>query len=98
MNVHRADVTVRLTDSALPQVNGATAVPPEHYYTIAAWPDPAALIREDGYLAEGRGKFTDDATAKPQSRSNGGIITITQELPWRTEVCAIFGNVQMSKV
>jgi hypothetical protein len=91
MNIHRADVTLRLTDSCLPKANGATVEPSTNRFA-GAFADPLLYLRVAG------DRFTDDATAKPQSRSIGGIVTITQELPWRTEVCAIFGNVQMSKV
>jgi hypothetical protein len=91
MNIHRADITARLNDSCLPQVNGATVEPPTNRFR-GVGADPLLYLRMAG------DRFTDDATAKPQSRNNGGIVTITQELPWRTEVCALFGNVQMSKV
>jgi hypothetical protein len=96
MNVHRADVTLRLNDSALPQANGATVQPPTNRFAG----DTGGLVMADPllYLRMSGDRFTEDATAKPQSRSSGGIITITQELPWRTEICALFGNVQMSKV
>jgi hypothetical protein len=90
MNVHRADITVRLNDSALPLINGAIPVPPDTMSLVET--DPAVALRALG------NRYTDDATAKPQSRSPGGIVTITQELPLRTEICALFGNVQMSKV
>jgi hypothetical protein len=91
--IHRADITVRLNNSCLPQVNGATVEPSvNRFISGVGHADPLFYLRMAGDM------FTEDATAKPQTRSHGGIVDITQELPWRTEVCALFGNAQMSKV
>jgi hypothetical protein len=91
LNAHRASITVRLSDSCLPKLNGAAAEPPvNRFFGVGA--DPLLYLRMAG------DRFTEDATAKPQSRSRGGIVAITQELPWRTEVCALFGGSQMSQI
>jgi len=97
MVIHRPGVMVRLSDSALPLVNGEAASPalklgdPQASDIRISYGDPTGLLT-------GLTRFTEDATAQVLGSTPGGIITLTQDLPLRTEICALFGNVQMSKV
>lgn len=77
---HRAEIALRLSDSALPQVNGNDV-------------SPARKIGDPLPTRETR--VTADATAQNLGYEEGGIVTITQALPVRTEICAIYGSTRM---
>lgn len=81
--VHRADLVVRLNESGLPLLDGQVA-------------EPGRTIGES--LPEPMTPVTVDATAKGIGYIDGGIVTITQPLPTRTEICALYGGLQMNKV
>jgi hypothetical protein len=83
MQSHFASITARVSDSVPPLINGARAGDGRPFSVP---------------LDEVEPRVTADLKVQNLGVSEGGIITIEQDLPFRTEVCAIYGQVQMSKV
>lgn len=81
--VHYPDLSVRISDSVAPLVNGKRAGAGRPFSVP---------------LDETEPRFTDDLTVKNVGVSVGGAITISQDLPFRTEVCAVYGQAQINKV
>lgn len=83
MKVHYSDIAVRLNNSARPKLNGKLAGAGRPFAAPADGPE--ALL-------------TADVKVKDIGVDEGGQITITQDLPFRTEICAIYGRASMNKV
>lgn len=83
MKVHYPDITARLNDSTPPLINGRRAGEGRPFAT------PLDTVEE---------RVTGDLSVKTVGLTTGGVITIEQDLPFRTEVCAIYGQAQINKV
>lgn len=78
----RPKVVIRLNDSALPKVNGDRAA--DRTPTVALGSPEAAR--------------TGDVEAWTTGWDDEGRVTITQDIPLRTELLALFGGVQVNEV
>jgi len=75
---------LRLNDSALPKVNGVLVAPDRSPSTPMDTAEP---------------RYTGDVVAEPGGGwDTRGQLTITQDLPFRTEILAIFGSVRVNEV
>lgn len=81
--VHYSDIVARLNNSARPKLNGERVTSGKPFTTTAAELDTM---------------FTGDYRVAGQQVSDGGQVEITQDLPYRTEVVALFGQVEVSKI
>jgi hypothetical protein len=81
--VHYPDITARVSDSVPPLINGRRAGEGRPFAT------PLDTVEE---------RITADVSVKVIGLTTGGVITISQDLPFRTEVCAIYGQAQINKV
>lgn len=78
----RVDLTLRLVDSAIPRVNGV--LPPVR---------GGASIMDDK-----EPNLTDDIKYLVTKWGRGSSIEITQELPYRTEIVAVFGKTKTNRM
>ena len=83
LNVHWSEVVARLTSSYLPLINGERALTGKPF-------DVGAEV--EGALTTG------DVRVTGLEAAEGGQITIVQDKPYRTEVNALFGQAEVSKV
>jgi len=81
--VHFADISVRLSDSVPPLVNGERAGDGRPFSAPLDAAEP---------------RVSADVKVQNLGVSEGGIITLSQDLPMRTEICAIYGLAQTSRV
>jgi hypothetical protein len=81
MKVHRTEIVARLNNSARPKLNGKRAGEGRPFSTAADTVE--ALVSGDYGVTH--------------VDSDSGAVTIEQDLPFRTEVCALFGKTHLSK-
>lgn len=81
--VHWSEVAVRLNESARPMLNGERAG--------LGKPFGPSLDTLETLL-------TADVRAGTLEVSEGGVVTIEQEEPYRTEICGLFGQAEVSRV
>jgi hypothetical protein len=81
MKKRRPKILVRLNNSALPLVNGWR---PAERDPATDLDDPTALV-------------TGDFQVRDKGWKANGVVTIEQDLPFRTEVLAIFGHLQLNE-
>jgi hypothetical protein len=81
--VHYSDITARLNNSAPPLLNGARAG--------SGRPFSAPLDTAEPLV-------TADLSVSSMKVEEGGAITIEQDLPFRTEICALYARAHISKL
>jgi hypothetical protein len=81
--VHYTDISVRVNNSAPPILNGSRAGSGRPFSVPLDTVEPLV---------------TGDLKVKNVKTEEGGQITIEQDLPFRTEVCAIYAQASTSKL
>jgi hypothetical protein len=83
LKVHYSDLAVRVNNSAAPKIQGTRAGMGRPFSTPLGDEDP---------LTSG------DLKVKSMRVEEGGCVTIEQDAPFRTEVCAIYGQAHISNI
>jgi hypothetical protein len=83
LSVHYSEIAVRLSNSARPLINGERAAGNKPFG------NDLDTLEE---------LLTKDVRVAGSEVSEGGQITIEQDEPYRTEICGLFGQAEVSRV